>query len=106
MRKVKAVKSAAMKLMEELLGGPLTLSLAIESLRKGEGLSQEACAKRLKISKSHLCDVEKGRKLVSPERAAKWARLLGYPESVLVQLALQAELDAAGLKYTVAIEAA
>jgi hypothetical protein len=43
---------------------------------------------------------------VSPERAAKWARLLGYPESVLVQLALQAELDAAGLRYTVVIEAA
>ena len=106
MRKAKAVKSAAMKLMEELSGGPLTLGLAIESLRKGEALSQEACAKRLKISRSHLCDVEKGRKLVSPERAAKWARLLGYPESVLVQLALQAELDAAGLRYTVAIEAA
>jgi antitoxin HigA-1 len=106
MRKAKGPKSSAMKLMEQLLGGPLTLGLAIESLRKGETLSQEACAKRLKISKSHLCDVEKGRKLVSPERAAKWARLLGYPESVLVQLALQAELDVAGLKYTVAIEAA
>jgi transcriptional regulator with XRE-family HTH domain len=95
-----------MKLMEELSGGPLTLGLAVESLRKGEGFSQEACAKRLKISKSHLCDVEKGRKLVSPERAAKWARLLGYPESALVQLALQAELDAAGLRYTVVIQAA
>ncbi len=106
MRKAKALKSEAMKLMEQLSGGPLTLGLALESLRKGESLSQEACAKRLRISKSHLCDVEKGRKLVSPERAAKWARLLGYPESVLVRLALQAELDAAGLKYTVVIAAA
>jgi len=106
MRKAKALKSDAMKLMEQLSGGPLTLGLAVESLRKGEHLSQEACAKQLKISKSHLCDVEKGRKLVSPERAAKWARLLGYPESVLVRLALQAELDAAGLKYTVVIAAA
>lgn len=106
MHKARAAKSATMKVMEKLSGGPLTLGLAIESLRRGEALSQEACAKRLRISKSHLCDVEKGRKLVSPERAAKWARLLGYPESVLVQLALQAELDAAGLRYTVAIEAA
>ena len=43
---------------------------------------------------------------MSPERAARWARILGYPESVLVQLAIQAELDAAGLKYRVEIEAA
>jgi hypothetical protein len=34
------------------------------------------------------------------------ARVLGFPESVLVRLALQAELDAAGLKYKVDIEAA
>ena len=43
---------------------------------------------------------------MSPERAAKWARVLGYPESVLVKLAIQGELDAAGLKYKVEIEAA
>ena len=60
----------------------------------------------LGVSKSHLCDVEKGRKTVSPERAARWAHILGYPESVLVRLAMQGELDAAGLKYRVAIEAA
>jgi hypothetical protein len=32
--------------------------------------------------------------------------VLGYPESVLVRLAIQAELDAAGLKYKVALDAA
>jgi len=41
--------------------------------------------KRLGVSKSHLCDLEKGRKTVSPERAARWAQILGYPESVLAQ---------------------
>ena len=95
-----------MKLLERLAGGPLTLGGAIESVRKCEELSQDECAKQLGISKSHLCDVEKGRKTVSPERAAKWARILGYPEPVLVRLAIQRELDAAGLKYKVAIEAA
>jgi antitoxin HigA-1 len=105
MRKTKQ-KSAAMKLLEKITGGPLTLGRAIESIRKGEELSQDECARKLGISKSHLCDVEKGRKTVSPERAAKWARILGYPESVMVQLALQGELDAAGLKYRVEIEAA
>jgi transcriptional regulator with XRE-family HTH domain len=105
MRKTKQ-KSAATKLLEKLTGGPLTLGRAMESIRKCEELSQDECAKKLGVSKSHLCDVEKGRKTVSPERAAKWARILGYPESVMVRLALQGELDAAGLKYKVEIEAA
>ncbi|MFM8410923.1 MAG: XRE family transcriptional regulator, partial [Alphaproteobacteria bacterium] len=60
----------------------------------------------LGVSKSHLCDVEKGRKTVSPESAARWAGILGYPESVFVRLAIQAGLDAAGLRYKVEIEAA
>ena len=106
MRKTKGKKSEAMKLLEKLAGGPLTLGRAVESIRKGEELSQDDCAKKLGVSKSHLCDVEKGRKTVSPDRAAKWARILGFPESVLVRLALQAELDAAGLKYKVDIDAA
>jgi transcriptional regulator with XRE-family HTH domain len=106
MRKTRGKKSAAIKLLEKISGGPLTLGKAIESVRKSEDLSQDECAKKLGVSKSHLCDVEKGRKTVSPERAAKWARVLGYPESVFVRLAIQGELDAAGLKYKVEIDAA
>jgi transcriptional regulator with XRE-family HTH domain len=106
MRKTKATKSAAIKLLEQISGGPLSLGKAIESVRRSEDLSQDECARRLGVSKSHLCDVEKGRKTVSPERAAKWARVLGYPESVFVRLAIQAGLDAAGLRYKVEIEAA
>ncbi len=106
MGKAKEKTSDAMKLLAKLSGGPLTLGRAVESIRKSEELSQQGCAKKLGVSKSHLCDVEKGRKIVSPERAAKWARILGYPESVFIRLAIQAELDAAGLKYRVEIEAA
>ena len=106
MSKAKEKTSDAMKLLAKVSGGPLTLGRAVESIRKSEELSQQGCAKKLGVSKSHLCDVEKGRKIVSPERAAKWARILGYPESVFIRLAIQAELDAAGLKYRVEIEAA
>lgn len=106
MSKAKDNKSNAMRILEKITGGPLTLGRAIEAIRKSEELSQDECARKLGVSKSHLCDVEKGRKTVSSERAAKWARLLGYPESVLVRLALQGELDAAGLKYRVDIKAA
>lgn len=106
MSKATEKKSDAMRILEKISGGPLTLGRAIESIRKSEELSQDECARKLGVSKSHLCDVEKGRKTVSSERAAKWARILGYPESVLVRLALQGELDAAGLKYRVDIKAA
>ena len=99
-------KSDAIQLLETLAGGPLDLGKAIESVRKCDGLTLDNCARKLGISKSHLCDVEKGRKTVSPARAAKWSRILGYSESVFVQLAIQAELDAAGLKYSVNISAA
>lgn len=106
MDKTKEGKSRALKLLERLAGGPLTLGRAIEALRKCEELSQDECARKLGISKSHLCDVEKGRKIVSAERAARWARVLGYPQSVMIRLAMQDELDAAGLKYKVEIKAA
>ncbi len=106
MARPKKSKSDAVKLLERLSGGPLTFGRALASVRKCEELSQIECAKKLDVSKSHLCDIEKGRKTVSPERAAKWARVLGYPESVFVRLAIQDELDAAGLKYRVEIDAA
>jgi transcriptional regulator with XRE-family HTH domain len=106
MTRIPPNKSAAIRTLERLAGGPLTLGRALEAARKCEELSQASCAEKLGVSKSHLCDVEKGRKTVSPERAAAWARLLGYPESTFVRLAIQGGLDAAGLKYKVDIEAA
>ncbi len=95
-----------MKTLETIAGGPLTLARAVASIRKSEELSQDACAKKLGLTKSHLCAVGKGRKVVSPERAARWARILGYPEPILLRLAIQAELDAAGLKSKVELKAA
>jgi transcriptional regulator with XRE-family HTH domain len=96
----------AIKLMERLTGGPLTFGKMLQAVREGDELTLEAFAKRLGVSRQNLCDIEKGRKGVSPERAARWARLLGYPEAQWLRLALQAELDAAGLKYRVEIAAA
>jgi transcriptional regulator with XRE-family HTH domain len=92
--------------LEAMLGGPLTLGLALEGLRRGEGLSQSAFAKKLKISSQKLCDLEKGRRRVSPERAASFARKLGHPIDVFVRLALQDLINAGGLKLKVSVEAA
>ena len=95
----------ANEFLEELLG-PMTLGGMLWSLRMCDEISQSEFARRLGVSRSHLCDVEKGRKLVSPERAAAWAKVLGFPETVFVKLALQEQLDRAGVKMNVQVEAA
>jgi transcriptional regulator with XRE-family HTH domain len=102
----KQASTSAIKLMERLTAGPLTFGKMLQAVREGDELTLEAFAKRLGVSRQNLCDIEKARKGVSPERAARWARLLGYPEAQWLRLALQAELDAAGLKYRVEIAAA
>ena len=79
---------------------------ALMSIRLGEELSQAEFSRQLSISRSHLCDIEKGRKSVSPARAVKWARMLGYSEEQFVRLALQDLVEQAGLDMTVHIEAA
>jgi transcriptional regulator with XRE-family HTH domain len=99
-------KSAAMKFLEGVAGGPVTLGRLLESIRLGENMSQVEFAKLLKVSKSHLCDIEKGRKVVSPGRAARFAKTLGYSEDQFVRLALQAQVEEAGLKLKVSVEAA
>jgi transcriptional regulator with XRE-family HTH domain len=80
--------------------------VSTDSIRKGEEMTLEAFAKLLGVSRQHLCDIEKGRRRVSPERAAKWARVLGYSETTMVQLALQYMVEEAGLKMKVSVKAA
>lgn len=84
--------------------GPMTVGLFLRSIREAEGHSQSAFAKKLKLSRANLCDIEKGRKNVSPERAVLLAKALSVPETVLIQLSLQDTLRAAHLNYTVEIK--
>ena len=97
---------SADELEQKILGGPLTFGEAVESLRVRAETSQVAFALKLGISRQYLCDVEKGRRLVSPGQAARFARAFGHPAPVLVQLALQDSVRASGLKLRVAVEAA
>lgn len=99
-------KSDTMKYLERVAGRPLTLSGLIESIRLGEEMSQTAFARKLGVSPSHLCDIEKGRKAVGPERAARFAKILGRSQEQFVRLSLQELIDEAGLKMRVNIDAA
>jgi transcriptional regulator with XRE-family HTH domain len=95
-------QSEAAAFLEKLVG-PLTLGRFLEAIREGEGWSQEAMGRRLGVSRAHICDIEKGRRTVSPERAARFAKILGYSEEQMVELALQAEVDAAKLHLQVSV---
>ena len=96
-------KSETLKFLEELTGRPLTLGGLLESIRLSEEMSQATFAKKLGISSSHLCDIEKGRKVVSPERAARFAKVLGRSREQFVRLSLQEMVDEAGLKMRVEV---
>lgn len=98
-------KSAAMKYLDRLIGQPMTLGGLLAAIRETEQLTQAGLAQRLRVSKSHLCDIEKGRKTVSPERAARFARELGFSEEQFVRLALQQLVEIAGLHFRVALTA-
>lgn len=105
--KKKAPKLPGVNAIEALTRavGPLTFGKNLWAIREGEELSLREFGDKLGISSAKLCDIEKGRRGVSPERAAAWAKLLGYSEAQFVKLALQAQLDAADLAFEVAVSA-
>jgi antitoxin HigA-1 len=80
---------------------PLTFGTALAGLRGLEAETLGAFARRLRVSRQHLCDIEQGRKVVSAERAARFARALEQSEAAFVKLALDDALRAAKLRYAV-----
>jgi transcriptional regulator with XRE-family HTH domain len=102
----KSKGSSDSNLEERILGGLLTFGATVEALRVGEEITQVEFAKKLRVSRQYLCDVEKGRRRVSPAQAAKFAAAFGHPPNVLVRLALQDAVRASGLKLKVIVEAA
>ncbi len=102
----KSKDSSGSKLEKQVLGQYLTFGMAVEALRARDDYSQVEFAKKLGVSRQYLCDVEKGRRLVSPEQAARFAKAFGHPPAVLVRLALQDAVTEGGLKLIVKVEAA
>lgn len=96
-------KSSAVRFLEKLTGGPLTLGRLLKSIREGEEWSLADMAKRLRVTKGHVAAIERG-KPVSPESAARYAKALGYSAEQFVRLALQDWMTRAKLPYVVALE--
>jgi transcriptional regulator with XRE-family HTH domain len=105
-KKAKVIRQSASSYLTGLMRGPLTLGGALSALRESDELSLAEFAKVLGISRSHLCDIEQGRRAVSPERAARFAQALKQHEAQFVRLALQDQIREAGLHLTVEVHAA
>lgn len=84
--------------------GRLTLSRFLVAWRESEEISQKDFAHQLGISSANLCDIEKGRKGVSIEKAVEIAKIIGYSPTMLVQFALQEQVESSGLNLTVELK--
>lgn len=108
-RKVKAPTGSKTKfyeaedVLQRLTGGPLNIGRALAALRMSDEISQAEFARKLGIPRQHLNDIEKGRRSVSLEKAAMFAGILGQPEVVFIQLALQKLVDEAGFKLHIRV---
>lgn len=93
-------KSSAKKFLESLVG-PLTLCKFVESIREGEEWTKKEMAEHLGISATYYSDFIVGKKPVSPQKAAEWAKSLGYDQQQFVRLALVDQLERFELPYDV-----
>lgn len=96
-------KKAAKELEKHV--GKLTFGKFLRAARTSKGLTQVEMARSLGISKGSLCDIEKGRQLVSPELAVKIAKNAGLSEKLAVQTCLQDLLHRANIKMRVDLSA-
>lgn len=93
-----------LKNIEKLIGTRLTLGKLIWAIRQADDFSQVDFADKLKVSKQQLCDIEHGRKSISPKLAKKYAQILGYSEEQFIRLSLQDLVDREGLNVEVEIK--
>jgi transcriptional regulator with XRE-family HTH domain len=98
-------KTFGIKDLEKRLGH-LTVGDLIHTFRMTDELSLKEFGKLIGVSVANLCDIEKGRKGVSPKKAEQIALAIGVPPALLIRLALEESLKAAGLKYKVEIKPA
>ncbi len=90
----------ARDLLDEMTG-VLSFGDFIKSLRLSLEFTQVEMAKRLKISRQDLCDIEKGRKSISVERAIYFAKRLNHSDKLFAKYVIDDQLRKSGLKYRV-----
>jgi transcriptional regulator with XRE-family HTH domain len=98
-------KSSGLERLEKRLG-KLSVGEFLHTWRTTEEMTLREFGKLTGLSVANLCDIEKGRKGVSPEKAEQVAKVIGVPPALLVRLSIEESLRAAGLNYKVEIKPA
>lgn len=80
--------------------GSVTFAMFLRVARESLGLSQTEMAKKLSLTKGTLCDIEKGRQLVSVTLAKKIANKAKLSEAMAVKACIQDQLDKANVHLT------
>lgn len=84
--------------LESIAGERLTLGSLMRSIRLGEELTQDDFSSLLGLSRQNLCDIEKGRRIISPKMAATFSKKLGYSQDQFIRLCLQDLLERDGFQ--------
>ena len=82
------------------------LGSRLSSISIADEISQVELARKMKISRAHLCDIERGRRTISIERATEFAKILGYSINQFVAVALEEQAREAGLNVKIYLKAA
>lgn len=98
-------KKSAKGLLENMIG-PATFGSFLCAARTSMDVTQEEMGKILGVSKSVICDIEKGRQMVSPQLAYKIAKKAGLSTKLAVQLCLQDQLRLSNIDMKVELKAA
>lgn len=96
-------KSLSKKLESEL--GPLSFGMFMRVSRNSLGYTQKEMADHLGIAKGTLCDIEKGRQLVSVELATKIATKAGLSSVMAIEACFGDQLRKSKLNYHVKVKA-
>ncbi|OFZ29336.1 MAG: hypothetical protein A2622_07475 [Bdellovibrionales bacterium RIFCSPHIGHO2_01_FULL_40_29] len=84
--------------------GPISFGGFLRSSRTMKNLTQKEMAEYLGVSKSTLCDIEKGRQFVSIELAYKIAKKCGLSEAMAVECTVRDQIKRSGLNLYVQIK--
>lgn len=99
-----STKKRAVDLLNKEVGA-LTFGVFLRSARLAMELTQVEMAEMLGVAKTMICDIEKGRQLVSPKLAIKIAKRAKLSERLAVKLCLQDQLNKANIKMRVEVAA-
>ena len=97
-------RSKAIDLVKNEIG-VITFGTFLKAARTSLNLTQVEMGKKLGVSKSVICDIEKTRQLVSPKLALKIAKKAKLSEILAVKLCLQDQLNKDNIKMKIKLVA-